>query len=277
MGKTRKPSALDPAGTRVKLVGLLTDYLRLQANMTEMENMFLTHVLMPGYQLRETTRRCEFLEGEYTRIKDRIRDGYYSSPAEVEEDVREVLKRSDLEFSRKAVEEAEDDLLRQAPATGWEMVDHDFNPDDKEKDRILREFKRAVIPRIHADTSAAPFEEFQMVYSAYKKKDYLLMKAFIIRYQGDPEPGPGESAEDFAGRTENLARESRHVLESLERRMAGLRQHMSDLELEKQDKVILQLKNQNKEILRSIYEQAEKVLRLQKMLEELIKSPYLVH
>ena len=275
--KKKAPPALDPAATRAELVKSLADYGRLQANMAEMENMFLTHVLMPSFQLRETSRRREFLEAEYSRIKDRIRDGLYSSAAEVEEDVREVLEKSDLEFGRKALEEAENNLLGRAPTSGLETVDRDFRPSEREKDRIVREFKRIVIPRVHSDTSDAPFEEFQTVYSAYKKRDYLLMKAFIIQYQGDPNPRPGEKADQFARRAEKMALESRDILEGLEKRIAGLRQNMSDLELEEQDRVILQLKNQNKEILRAVYEEAEKVLRLQKMLAELIKNPYTVH
>ncbi len=275
--KKKDPSALDPAATRAELLKALAEYNRLQANMGEMENMFLTHVLLPGYQLRETTQRREFFEAEFERIKERIKEGYYSSSSEVGEDVREVLKKSDLESGRKVLEEAEDDLLRQAPTSGLEIVDHDFQPSDREKDLIIGEFKRTVVPRIHADTSDTPFEEFQAVFSAYKKRDYLLMRAFIIQYQGDPEPKQGESAKAFAERAEKKAHEFRLVLEHLKTRIAGLRRQMSDLELEEQDRVMNQLKDQNKEILRAIYGEAEKVVRLRKMLEDLIKNPYTVH
>jgi len=276
MGKTKKAEPGDTEKVRRRLIEVLADYNRLQANMAEMENMFLTHVLMPSFQLRDTVRRREFLEEEYKRIRDRIRDNYYSSSAEVEEDVRSVLRKSTLESSQKSLEEAEE-LLPKGPTAGLEVVDHDFVPDDREKDRIIREFKRTVIPRIHADTSDTPFEEYQTVYSAYKKRDYLMMKAFIIQYQGEILPKPGESAESFAKRAEKQVRESGEVLEKLEQRMADLRQNMTALELEEQEKVILQIRNQNKEILRAIYEEAEKILRFQKMLGDFIKTPYIVH
>jgi uncharacterized protein (UPF0335 family) len=276
MGKTKKTEPADAAKVRRRLIEVLADYNRLQANMAEMENMFLTHVLMPSYQLRDTVRRRELLEEEYKRIRERIKDNYYSSSAEVEEDVRNVLRRSTLESSQKSLEEAEE-LVPKGPTAGLEVVDHDFAPDDREKDRIIREFKRTVIPRIHADTSDTPFEEYQTVYAAYKKRDYLMMKAFIIQYQGEIVPKPGEGAESFAKRAEKLVRESGEVLEKLEQRLADLKQNMTALELEEQEKVILQIRNQNKEILRAIYEEAEKILRLQKMLEELIKTPYMVH
>jgi hypothetical protein len=272
MGKRRNMEKADAEMIRRRVIEVLSDYNRLQANMAEMENMFLTHVLRPSYQLRDTVRRRGFLEEEFKRIRERVRDGYYSSSAEVEEDVRSVLKKSDLESSQKSLEEAED-LLLKGPTAGLEVVDHDFAPDEREKDRIIREFKRTVIPRIHADTSAAPFEEFQTVYSAYKKKDYLMMKAFIIQYQGDLAPKPGESPGSFAKRAEKQAREFGEVLEKLEQRMADLKQNMTALELEEQEKVILQIRNQNKEILRAVYEEAEKILRIQKMLDDLIKTP----
>lgn len=65
---------MDAEKIRSRLIRVLGDYNRLQANMAEMENMFLTHVLMPSYQLRDTVRRREFLEEEYKRIRERIKD-----------------------------------------------------------------------------------------------------------------------------------------------------------------------------------------------------------
>jgi len=65
---------VDAEKIRSRLIRVLGDYNRLQANMAEMENMFLTHVLMPSYQLRDTVRRREFLEEEYKRIRERIKD-----------------------------------------------------------------------------------------------------------------------------------------------------------------------------------------------------------
>lgn len=262
---------------RLRLIKVLADYNHLQANMAEMENMFLTHVILPSLQLRDTVRRREFLEEEYQQIKERIRDDYFSSPAEIEEYVRRTLKNSDLESSRKSLEEAEEELFHKGPTSGLEVADRDFDPDEREKDRIIRKFKRTVIPRIHSDTSDTPFEEFQTVYSAYKNKDYLMMKAFIIQYRGKLAPKPGEDADAFAKRAAKQLREYREVLEKVEQRMAKLKTNMTALELEKQDKVILQIKNQHREIQRAIYEEAEKILRLQKMLGDLVKTPYLIH
>jgi len=262
---------------RLRLIKVLADYNHLQANMAEMENMFLTHVILPSLQLRETARRREILEEEYKQIRERIRDDYYSSAAEIEEDVRRVLKDSDLESSRKSLEEAEEELLHKGPTSSLEAVARDFDPDEREKDRIIRKFRRTVIPRIHSDTSNTPFEEFQTVYSAYKNKDYLMMKAFIIQYRGKLAPNPGENANAFARRAAKQERECREVLELVEQRTARLKTNMTALELEKQDKVILQIKNQHREIQRAIYEEAEKILRFHKMLGDLIKTPYVVH
>ena len=168
-------------------------------------------------------------------------------------------------------------LFHKGPTSGLAAVDRDFDPDESEKGRIIRQFKRTVIPRIHSDTSDAPFEEFQTVYSAYKNRDYLMMKAFIIRYQKELVPRPGESADSFAKRAARRARECSEVLEKVEQRMANLRKDMTALELEEQEKVILQIKNQHREIQRATYEEAEKILRFQRLLGDLIKVPYTVH
>jgi len=262
---------------RQRLIEVLADYNHLQANMAEMENMFLTHVILPSLQLRDTVRRRESLEEEYKQIKENIAGGYYSSPAEIEEAVRRILKHSEIESGRQSLEEAEEELFHKGPTSGLAAVDRDFDPDESEKGKIIREFKRTVIPRIHSDTSDAPFEEFQTVYSAYKNRDYLMMKAFIIRYQKELVPRPGESADSFAKRAARRARECSEVLEKVEQRMANLRKDMTALELEEQEKVILQIKNQHREIQRATYEEAEKILRFQRLLGDLIKVPYTVH
>jgi hypothetical protein len=275
MGKDKEDDAAGAAEARHRLVGLLTDYNRLQSSMAAMENIFFTHVVMPSYQLREAVRRREFLEAEYGRISGKINECGYAGRSEVEEDVRAVLNKADVEFSQKSLDEA--DLVPRGPTAGLPVVDHDFEPDEMERQRIVREFKRTVIPRVHADTSEAPFEEVQTVYAAYKKKDYLLLKAFIISYRGDLVREAGEAAEAFAGRAEKQARETREVLEKLERRTADLKRNMTALELEQQEKVVLQVKRQHQEILRAIYEEAEKISRLQELLDDLARAPFLVH
>ena len=277
MTSRNKASAAAAEEVCRRLIRILDDYNHLQANMAEMENMFLTHVILPSLQLRDSVRRRESLEEQYKEIKEKIGSGYYSSPAEIEEEVRRILKHSEIESGRKSLEEAEEELLQRGPTSGLAAVDRDFDPGEVEKARIIREFKRTVIPRVHSDTSDAPFEEFQTVYAAYKNRDYLLMKAFIIRYQKDLVPRPGESADSFARRAAKHARECSEVLEKVEQRMANLRKNMTALELEEQEKVILQIRNQHKEIQRAIYEEAEKIVRFQKMLGDLIKTPYTVH
>ena len=69
----------------------------------------------------------------------------------------------------------------------------------------------------------------------------------------------------------------RKVLEKLMARLDGLKKNMTTQELENQDLVLRQIKSQNREIQRAIYKEAEELLRLQNLLEGLIKTGLTVH
>ncbi|MGE5740992.1 MAG: hypothetical protein ACM32H_03050, partial [Candidatus Aminicenantes bacterium RBG_16_66_30] len=163
------------------------------------------------------------------------------------------------------------------PAAGLDPGDQDLDLTDEEKALITGEFKRTVIPRVHADTSDAPFEEFNAVLDAYKKKDFLLMKAFVIRHAPELVRAEGEPMDDFVARVVRGAAGDRKVFEKLTARVDGLKKNMTAQELDNQDEVLRQIKSQNREIQRAIYKEAEELVRLQNLLEGLIKTGLTVH
>lgn len=277
MGEKGHPVVIKARDVRKRVIGLLDEYTRLAARMSEFENAFMTYVLLPGYHLQMAVKKREFLEKEYARIRDNIQWNAYSSTEEIAQEVRQAISHAEVEFSGRDLADKAEEAPSQSPVSGLDPGDQDFDLTEGEKASITGEFKRSVIPKVHADTSDAPFEEFNSVLDAYKKKDFLLMKAFIIRYGEEFVRGEGESEEDFVDRVARSTAGDRKVLDRLAARIDGLKRNMTAKELENQDEVLTQLKNQNREIQKAIYKEAEELLRLQNLLEGLVKTGITVH
>ena len=182
-----------------------------------------------------------------------------------------------MEFSGRELTDKDEETVSRSPLAGLDPGDQDLDLTEEEKASITGEFKRTVILKVHADTSDAPFEEFNSVVSAYKKKDFLLMKAFIIRYSDEIARAESESEEDFVERIVRSTTADRDVLEKLTARIDNLKRNMTRQELESQDGVLRQLKNQNREIQKAIYREAEELIRVQNLLQDLINTGFTVH
>jgi len=273
-----EPSAVTRAKDVRRQINLLLDeYTRLAARMSEFENAFMTYVLLPGYQLQLAVKKREFLEKEYARIAKNIQRKTYPSTEEIARDVRQAVGRAEVEFSGRELADKDQETDPRSPVAGLDPWDQDLDLTEEQKASITGEFKRTVIPKVHADTSNAPFEDFNSVLAAYKKKDFLLMKAFVIRYADELVRGKGESEEDFVERIVRNTTGDRKVLEKLTARIDGLKQNMTAKELESQDEVLRQIKNQNREIQMAIYREAEDLIRIQNSLEDLIKKAFSVN
>jgi hypothetical protein len=273
-----EPSAVTKGKeVRRRIVLLLDEYTRLAARMSEFENAFMTHVLLPGYQLQLAVKKREYLEGEYARIRANIQRQAYSSTEEIVRDVRQAVSHAEVEFAGRDFPDPDHETASRSPWAGLDPGDQDLDLTDEDKASIRGEFKRTVIPRVHADTSDAPFEEFNAALDAYKKKDFLLMKAFVIRYAGEFVRAQGESEAGFVERVVRTTAGDRKILEKLTARIEGLKRNMTAQELENQDVVLRQIKSQNREIQKAIYKEAEELLRLQSLLEAIIKTGFTVH
>ncbi len=274
----KEPSAVTKAKeVRRRIVLLLDEYTRLAARMSEFENAFTIYVLLPGYHLQTAVKKREFLEGEYRRIRENIQKNAYSSTAEIVRDVRQAVGHAEVEFSGRDLTDRDSESVSRNPAAGLDRGDQDLDLTDEDKASITGEFKRTVIPRVHADTSDAPFEEFHAVLDAYKKRDFLLMRAFVIRYSDEIARAEGESEEDLVERVVRGTTGDGEVLRKLTARIDGLKRNMTAQELEDQDEVLRQIKSQSREIQKAIYREAEELLGLHNLLEGLIKTDPTVH
>jgi hypothetical protein len=277
MGDKERSGVTEANEVRRQIARLLDEYTRLAARMGESENAFVTYVLLPGYHLQMAVKKREFLEREYRKIRENVQKQAYSSIGDIVRDVRLAMSHAEVEFSGRDLPDRDNEPVTHSPVAGLDPGDMDFDLTEEEKASIMVEFKRTVIRRVHADTSDAPFEEFNTVLNAYRKKDFLLMKAFVIRYADELVRAEGEPMDDFAERVVRHTAGDRTVLEKLTARINGLKRNITAQELENQDEVLRQIKSQNREIQKAIYTEAEELLRLQKLLEELIKTGFTVH
>lgn len=258
---------------RTRIIATLSEYSQLSSVMSDFENMFLSHVLLPSYQLQLTIQKRRFLEREYNRIHEAIEQGIYINPGEVENDVRQTLKHAEVAYAYKEGEQTDESLKAMSPTAVLESVEPDTVIDEKKKEELVKEFKRIVIPKVHTDTSEAPFEVFNSVYEAYRKRDYLLMEAFIIQYRGELSSKVGEDTLIFLDLVTTYSREYPSVLERLEKRIEKLKQDMTVKEIENPEEIQIQMKKQNREIRKAIYEEAEQILHLRSCLENLAQLP----
>ncbi|MEV1081355.1 hypothetical protein AB0I98_24410 [Streptomyces sp. NPDC050211] len=252
---------------REQVVRALAAYIELSGRMREFEDTFSTQVLHAAQQLHDIIGQRRRLEAELDRIRTRIERDGYESAQEIEDDVHAVLTAEPDDAAETArhgaVPDAEDE-----PGAG----EGDEGLDDAARKRIVRDFKRVVLPSVHADTSDASFAVFDVAYSAYKAKDYVVMEALVIQYRGEI------GAEDDAGRTvlqeEAAARlgEYRAAARRLDERLRSVRRHVTDAEVHNPEETRLRMQQRNEQIRRAIDEEAEHVLELRRRLEALLDS-----
>ena len=253
---------------RSRILAVLNEYSQLSSRINELEEMFLTFVVLPGSQLRTVTQRRKFLEREYNRIRQAVEQGAYTSPEEIDLDIRQTLRHAEVAYDYDS-EQTDESLKAMRPGITLEPIEADTIIDDVEKQELVREFKRTVMPQVHPDTSDAPFEVFDTVYKAYEKRNYLLMEAFIIKYRGEIVTGPEEDLLAFFDLVSTYSQRYRAVLERLHKRLEKLRRDMTSQDIENQQKVRLRMERHNKEIRKAIYEESERIIYLRGCLEDL--------
>lgn len=250
---------------RERVVRALAEYLDLSARMREFEDTFSAQVLQAAQQLHEIIEQRKRLEAECERIRSRIDRGGYDSAEEVEDDVRAVLTdhadQSDV-TSSTAFPDAEEE----------EPGEADDGLDEATRKRIIRDFKRIVLPAVHADTSDTSFSAFEAAHSAYKARDHVVMEAFVIRYRGEiaasDEDGRAVSQDEAAA---SLS-EYRAGAQRLDERLRAVRQHITDGELNAPEHTRLRMEQRNEQIRQAIDEEAELLIELRRRLQALVNS-----
>ncbi len=271
MRKTNNDLSIKINEIRNLIIVTVGEYTQLSSQVSEFEKLFLTYVLLPGYQLQLTVQKRKYLEKEYDRIRHAIDRGTYINPQEIESDVCQTLKNAEVEYAYKDTEPQGDNLKSMNSTAPVEMTEDGEKIDEKEKTELIREFKRIVLPKIHSDTSDAPFEVFDVVYDAYKKRDYLLMEAFIIQYRGEIHPSSTEEPLAFLNLANEYFLRYQSVFERMERRLEKLTKDDVAQRMDNVEDVKTQMKKQNREIRKAIYDEAEQILHLRSSLEDLIK------
>jgi hypothetical protein len=242
---------------RGDVVRTLGSYIDVAARKQELEEAFLTRLLPAGYRLREAIDERRRLEAACRGIRAGIERGDYGDAGEIAAEVRRVLRHdaepcdgSHHEEPRAAAGEPQDEPPDEPQDDGL---------DEAERRRILGDFKRIVLPKVHADTSEAPFEVFDAAHAAYRSKDHVLMEAFVIQYRG----------ELAACDRDRLAR-YRSAARRLRRRLRLLRESMAvPGELGDAYALRRRIDARHKELRRAIDGEAERVLRLRACLESL--------
>ena len=163
----------------------LSEFNHWRLQMRNSEKLFLSNILRPGYVLKQAIRQRKFLEQEYNRILAGIERYQYTSLEVLNEDIRQVLNHGETAFEADE-ESLKDEIIaeeknRRIPENfGLEEMEETFN-----KDQLIRDFKRTVLPAIHPDTSDTPEEVFRTVYEVFERKDYLLMEAYVVEYSDE--------------------------------------------------------------------------------------------
>ena len=255
--------------TRKNILETLVQYNHWRAQMWEVEQLFLTNIVRPGYRLKQAVRQREYLEGEYVRIRRGIETETYTDFESLESDIRSTLVHGDTAFEADA-ESFKDELLQEKnPYKGLSQFDVDDQVDVFEKDHLIRDFKRVVLPAIHPDTSDTPVEVFNTVYEVFEKQDFLLMEAYIVEYRGEIEPDPEEDPVEFLESACAYQDKYQALHGRLERRVEHLVQDLTPPELEDPEAVRRELRRQRDEIRDRIQTEAERILQLREKLEGL--------
>jgi hypothetical protein len=243
------------------------NHWRLQIRNTE--KVFLTNILRPGYVLKQAIRQRKFLEQEYARMLSGIERYQYPAADVLNEDIRQVLNHGKTAF--EADEEslrdeliAESENQRIAEDYDLEEMEEEFN-----KEQLIRDFKRTVLPGIHPDTSDTPEEIFRTVYEVYKRKDYLLMEAYIVEYSDETSIEPDQDVLEVQDKLQEQASLYHRLFERLKRRMAFVKKELTPQELDDPEKLESNLQEQKQEIQKRIQVETEKIFSIIEKIEGL--------
>lgn len=256
-------------GVRARVVRALEDYIELSDRMRRLEAAFSTQVMHTAARLHETIARRRRLEAEYERIRATLERGGYASAEALYEDVCEALVTVETEHpdagtgADPVAGEGADAGGPPEPADSFDravLAEDERELDAAVKARIVRDFKRIVLPNVHADTSDAPYAVFDVAHSAYRARDYTLMEAFVIRFQVVP-------AEDASAHlAQYLAAERR-----LDRRLRMLRQAAMFDELNDTEEAANErMRRQSEEFRRAIDAESERLAEVRAALRALL-------
>ncbi|MGW8227136.1 MAG: hypothetical protein ACWGOY_15450 [Anaerolineales bacterium] len=255
--------------TRKEIIDTLNQYNHWHEQVRQLEDLFMVHVVRPGYRLRQAVLQREYLEGEYQRLRRKINNEHYTSLQELASEIQDVLKYGETAFDASDEEidqevDAEKDIFEIV-----EELEIDQLVDELEQEAVIREFKRVVLPEIHPDTSNSSPEIFNSVYEAYKQRDYLLMQVYVVQYRGEVTPDEDEDPIVVLEQVDHYQSEYIKLKARLDHRLEKLNKELTPIE--EKDPVLVKekMRSQQIEIDNRIHEEAEQILELRQKIEDL--------
>lgn len=256
--------------TRNTIIETLDKYNHWREQMRQVEDLFLVHVVRPGYRMRQAVHQREYLETEYHRLRRNIDIEHYDDLDDLKSDMFSVLKQADENFDAQAEDVTGDDDRETTIFDLMEEFDVDQLVDEIEKESLVREYKRVVLPKIHPDTSNAPSDTFKTVYEVFEKRDYLLMEGYIVQYRGEIVSDPIEDPFIMLDEIDKYQGEYTELKTRLDHRMESLWKEVTPQERENPVQLKEKLRSQQTEINERIHQEAEQILQLRQQIEDLV-------
>lgn len=257
---------------REKIIEKLQEYNQWLEQMREFEALFLAYIVRPGYRLKQAVHQREYLTKQYKRISRSIETAKYTIIEELNEDIHDVLSFEDDIYEED--QENMEDYVQQEKNPYEDLFQFDVNDliEEFQKESLVRDFKRIVLPANHPDTSEAETDEFIKVFAIFKNRDYLLMEAYIAQHKGDVEmdleKDPVEGFEEICEYQEQYQK----LNARLEKRIKQIKKDMISKELEKPDQLREKLLRQQEEIRKRIQDEGEKILELREKIKNLSQN-----
>lgn len=263
--------AEDVNRTRDAIVSTLAQYNHWREQMRQIELLFLVNIIRPGQYLKQAIQQRENLEREHERIHKRIQFEGYASLQELEADIRHVLVAIepiiDPEFDQLDDEPIKEDI---SPKILTELGVDDL-VEVISKEELIKKFKRVVLPKVHPDTSDTSPEIFKTVYDVYKNRDYLLMEAYVVEYDGEIQPEEDADPLESMDQVIKIQKNYRRLSTRLNRRIERLKQELTSQEVEDPGKIQEDFRRQRQEIIAQIRVEAEKILYWREKIEALVQ------
>jgi hypothetical protein len=257
--------------TREAVRQKLAEYNHWREQMREVDALFLANIVRPGYRLKQAVRQRNYLKEEYNRIRRSIETGGYAQAEEVEAEVHRTLTHGEAAYSDDR-ESFEDEVLAERElAKDFPQFEVDDLVDAFDKDHLVRDFKRYVLPAVHPDTSDTDVETFKTVFEVYEKRDYVLMEAYIAEYHEVLEPDPEDDLFTSLERVCELQDQYQAILGRLQRRVDYLVKDLTPEELKDPEEVRRRMLAQREEIRDRIQSETEQILHWREMLQNLVK------
>ena len=151
-------------------------------------------------------------------------------------DIRRVLTHGETAFEadRKSLEDEVSQERNYSKIPN--EIDVNEMVDESEKDKLVSEFKRVVLPAVHPDTSDTPDEIFTNIFEVYDNLDYVLMETYTVQYRGEIVPDQEEDQVVFLEEACEYHNGCEKLLGKLKRRVEHLMKELTPQEMEDPEK-----------------------------------------